>query len=288
MFKHRTKKEITLECKNCGKKFLKRPSESKNGKGQFCSQKCYHQSSNKKIKEKSCEFIEWNKLRVIKSSQTRKKLMKYVKQKHNNPWSYISLCQGCGNFFFVRERNEVKKRKYCSQICSNTDHSTLVTKICETCGEEYSVQLNRAEESKYCSPKCSYESRYTGEYRTCPICNNEFYVIKAKIKKGEGKFCSKECASKSLEKKIKIKCKNCGKEHNIPPSRIKNSKDYFCDINCYYKSLPKKIVKNCEYCGEEFLTQPSVNRIFCDNECRQKANKDKKIERICKTVENHF
>lgn len=209
--------------------------------------------------------------------------MKYIKQKHAGNFSYIAFCQSCGNFFHVRDRTDAKSRKFCNRNCVSKAQKTSITKICANCGNEYSVwpSHDRAG-SKYCSVGCASKAMKTGEYRICPICNNEFYVIKAKIKKGEGKYCSKECANKSLEKRIKIRCAYCDKENEVHPSRLKNKKDYFCNMDCYYKSLPKKLVKNCVYCGEEFLTQPSVDRIFCNDICQQKANKDKKIERICK------
>lgn len=199
--------------------------------------------------------------------------MKYIKQKHAWKFFIYCFCQSCGNFFHVRDRTDAKSRKFCNRNCVSKAQKTLLLKYVRIVVMNILFGHHMIEQDKYCSVGCASKAMKTGEYRICPICNNEFYVIKAKIKKGEGKYCSKECANKSLEKRIKIRCAYCDKENEVHPSRLKNKKDYFCNMDCYYKSLPKKLVKNCVYCGEEFLTQPSVDRIFCNDICQQKANK---------------
>lgn len=134
--------------------------------------------------------------------QNKETTMKYVKQKHKNPFSYVANCQTCGNFFFVRDRTDAKKRKYCNNFCQHGGESNKVNKLCQQCGKPFSTTLSKIKNGrgKFCSQKCLNRSKEL-EKVPCPICNTLF----TPIKQGNGKrkqYCSIKCSSIGQKKKL--------------------------------------------------------------------------------------
>ena len=66
----------------------------------------------------------------------------------------------------------------------------MVTKICETCRNEFQIPECRREKAKYCSKKCCTLQ----VEKVCNFCDKKFKVHKYREK--TAKYCSKSCAGK--------------------------------------------------------------------------------------------
>ncbi len=123
------------------------------------------------------------------------------------------------------------------------------SKICKTCGSEYS-ELNF---KKYCSRKC-YEIRPGGflsggsEIFQCLHCNKDVLKFKSEIRKNPDRvFCNNSCSTlywRSFDTTIYKKltnCKNCNTE--ICKYKSLKSKFDFCNNHCsgkYYSQFTKR------------------------------------------------
>ena len=117
-----------------------------------------------------------------------------------------------------------------------------VNKICDQCGETYSVIFSRKDIARFCSRKCCSKWQ-TGEKHPkwkgkieciCLQCGKKFKVYPSDIKQGKGKFCSKECHNEAG--RIKRICKYCGKEFSVHANVvIKKGHGIFCSNDCKSK-----------------------------------------------------
>ena len=167
-------------------------------------------------------------------------------------------CKCCGKEFKANR----KRRKYCSQECSNNAQRTGEYLECEYCGEEFYVKKSHVNEAKFCSKECKDKSRKAGEYIHCENCGEEFYVPPRQL--GERKYCSWEC-SKTGEYK---ECAFCGKKIYVQDKDL-NEKNY-CSRQCYGKDIANGKYTKCLNCGQKFYVSP--NRVeqakYCSWECR--------------------
>jgi ribosomal protein L31 len=81
------------------------------------------------------------------------------------------------------------KQKYCSRACWRQSLFKQVTKVCETCGKEFSV-YQAAAAQKY----CSWECRTRQVQLTCEYCGEPFYVKASHAHKRS--TCSRACKMK--------------------------------------------------------------------------------------------
>ena len=117
-----------VKCKNCGKEFYVTPSRYKEGRGKFCSRKCYFEYSRKMGLQKGKNNPSWKGGKVKK------------------------ICLNCGKEFYVYP-SRANKAKFCSVECSSKYHigenspnyKGKIKKICPTCGKEFEVYRYRAE-----------------------------------------------------------------------------------------------------------------------------------------------
>lgn len=101
--------------------------------------------------------------------------------------------EGCENTVTMTE-NEFKQSKhhFCSKKCHDEFKKNRVKLICDYCGEEYEVPMNRF------------------------------------LRQQENHFCCVEHHNLFMSQKIKTKCDYCGKEYELAPNRYNRSQRHFC------------------------------------------------------------
>lgn len=175
---------MIIKCDFCGKEFKTFPSQFKNHKHHFCSQKCYFEwkGGGKKV---FCEYC--NKELYKTSSAIKRTNHNFCSMKCFHKWQF----------------------KY--QTGENSPHwkGGEAQRICKTCNKVFSVPqaLVKNGRGKFCSIKCraKWQSKYNRGKKhprwkkkvkcTCKTCRKTFYVEPNIIKRGYGKFCSLSCSS---------------------------------------------------------------------------------------------
>ena len=180
---------IESVCEICGKQIFVKPYMIRNGRGRFCSQKCYG------------EFL------------------------HRQPSKKVERqCENCGRIFYVKpSQMKYRKAQYCSRKCAFQAKYTGQMKICLFCGKQFYVQNNilRKGFGKYCSQNC-YHAATNGEA-------NPHWKggITDKIKLRCAKYAWRELR-KIILKRDKYRCLRCHAEfksrqlaiHHMLPVRL--------------------------------------------------------------------
>jgi len=214
------------------------------GYGKFCSTKCYHLSTRKKIKK---------------------------------------TCSHCKKEFSVHP-STIKKGGglFCSKKCylENKVIESRVEKICQVCGKTFSILRSWVKKGcgKYCSRRCKFESQQKQSLeRICQECGQGFmvypYVSKDPIR---GKFCSNKCKYDWMGKNLSgensptwrggISFEPYGLEWTDElREKIRRRDDYQCAI-C---RLPGKIVHHIDYQKENNIATNLV--VLCGN-CHSSTN----------------
>lgn len=162
--------------------------------------------------------------------------------------------------------------------------STVLTKVCKICGEEFKVVKGKTEHKQTCSIGCSYKLRaeISSSKRTkknCLTCGNEFEVSKSSI---NSKYCSKLCMCD--RSKVERACVICGKLFKTSPSlaRVKA-----CSTECGYKARrvankKEKIKLECWQCGKAFYEHDSHanRRVYCSKVCMNSSEQLKQSRSI--------
>lgn len=60
-------------------------------------------------------------------------------------------------------------------------------------------------------------------------------------------------------------CPICGKEFRAVKD-FKERKQKYCSKECWNKRAT--IINKCKYCGKDIKTTKSINKVYCNNECR--------------------
>jgi 5-methylcytosine-specific restriction endonuclease McrA len=60
-------------------------------------------------------------------------------------------------------------------------------------------------------------------------------------------------------------CPICGEKFRAVKD-FKNRKQIYCSKKCW--NIRAKVVNKCKYCGKEIITTKSINKVYCNNECR--------------------
>jgi len=116
-----------------------------------------------------------------------------------------------------------------------------VEKICEACGDTFSVPPGRADTAKYCSKKCLHGPKPIVE---CAWCSDEFSVDSHRAEVSERHFCSHDCHAKWMSQnwsggnsplwkgRVEEECANCGATVFRRPSHP-DVERHFCSQRCY-------------------------------------------------------
>lgn len=126
------KTKIKLRCKQCDSVFFETPYRISNGKGKFCSIKCYRIDQNANIKR---------------------------------------ICKQCNSVFHVSPaRVNGGKDKFCSKRCYEKSRGGKIERICEYCESTFLVYEHRVKigEGRFCSKRCtgSYSVSISGGKRS--------------------------------------------------------------------------------------------------------------------------
>jgi len=83
----------------------------------------------------------------------------------------------------------------------------MITKICATCGKEFTVYKYRTITSKFCSYKCASGAKKNQVKRICRNCGKEFLINPSQFNyyKGAGKYCTRKCGYEGRVKECKDK-----------------------------------------------------------------------------------
>jgi endogenous inhibitor of DNA gyrase (YacG/DUF329 family) len=209
------------------------------------------------LTKKTCLFCgkelllaEWEKNRLFCSMKCKGKWQSEnavgEKSSHWQGGDILKKCENCGKEYKV-EKHRDKKARFCSPACKGTwmaENGLLpklpvmiganhpqwkggdVTKKCEECGKEFTVERARNKTGKFCSSNCRVKwlsKNNIGEKnpkwrritKTCEECGKDFIIQKKR--EGIARFCSMACHGKWLSKN------NIG-ENN--PSWTGGSKEY--------------------------------------------------------------
>jgi hypothetical protein len=143
-------------CKQCGNEFETIPSRIRNGRGKYCSRKCFH------------EFTRNKEIRV---------------------------CQKCGNEFEAHLSDIKRGRgKFCSRKCFHESREKKI-RVCQKCGNEFEAHLSdiKRGRGKFCSKSCAQTRENNANWQGgisfepyCILFNNEF---KERVREFWGRKC---------------------------------------------------------------------------------------------------
>jgi len=146
-------KKIERSCINCGKKFLRAPSEIKNYGGKYCSRKCHYEHFKTTGRFRGENHPRYNPVERI--------------------------CRYCGKPFLTKKcLADRGVAIYCNEDCREKAHRPI-NRICRYCGKEFLIYKSRLKEKdtirgrtiergSYCSRVCLNKARsefheYLGE-----------------------------------------------------------------------------------------------------------------------------
>lgn len=144
----RRKPPVYNTCEQCGERFETNRHDLARGYGRFCSRDCASESRKERI------ALE---------------------------------CEQCGKEF--ERHNYYEDQRFCSYGCSA--HSRMKFSNCEYCGEEF--WLRKGTDRTYCSKDCYDADRHGFVDRLCETCGDTFSVRKTVIRQGGGLYCSRDC-----------------------------------------------------------------------------------------------
>jgi len=127
-------------------------------------------------KTRSVSIYNLNRMKTMRCAYCTKK--SGVKPKTG----IYKTCPTCNKEFWVR-RSLIKRKRYCSKICS----SFIRSRMCKQCGKIFKP---RYDEALYCSRQCFHKSAISRIEIICQTCGKKFTVIKSRP---YTKFCSKKC-----------------------------------------------------------------------------------------------
>ncbi len=205
---------VNINCANCNKMIIIKPSAYFNRKNCFCSS--------------VCQGIYYGKIRS------------------KNKKMYKHYCKYCGKEFSVNSSREKNgKNKFCSPDCSQKSRIDKIKVKCSYCGKDKLVTPSVYKENKnhFCNAECtiSFRSEQAREIRKCEICNKKYETFKNSTQR----FCSLDCQiewQKLYPRTGKnhpnfnsemIICDWCGKKYYEPQCVINSDRNnFFCSIKC--------------------------------------------------------
>ena len=147
--------------------------------------------------------------------------------------------------------------------------------ICPHCGDEQTEE----------KPKTYCLNCRKGRYQEWHQCECDKWFHPDRLSK---KYCSQECHYKYMPKggkkgkhyphlqraRIAV-CPVCGKEFRAIYDH-KNRQAIYCSKECWSKRATEN--RECPICGKKFQTSIKRNKIYCSNECRNLAYRERKGE----------
>lgn len=312
------KKLFIYSCSICGKK-----SESKAPNAKFCSIECKRKHHAKKrvyrepVKIKKYCHICGNQINDTSDKFCSDECRKEHNREYQRQWrkaqdNKFHTCVECGDKFTGR------KKKYCSEECrkdairrQNRERyrekypalNEQINKVCEWCGQAYTVPARNASQARFCSDECRHRSK--GHK---PM---EEYLKELEQQRQERLELSRRNMVKNWpiqeweyiggytkgNSNIKMKCLHCGRIETVKIDDVMGRKTYDCTVECIeevkhkqeqeqllekkrkkkeqWEALP---VKKCLICNTEFKSwQPT--QMTCSKKCSNKYNKQRKRER---------
>ena len=228
----------------------------------------------------------------------------------------IKDCPICGERFEIGKNGALTK--YCSQNCAdkarrirnrerwrrdNPGWDDGINKVCEWCGQAFTVPARNAHIARFCSDECRDRSKGHKPW--------EEHLEELEQQRQERLELLRQNMIKNWtiqdweyigghtkgNSNIKMKCLHCGRITTVKIDDIRDRKTYDCTLECIeevefkqeqerllkkkqrkkeeWEALP---VKKCVICDREYKTwQPS--QVTCSKKCSNQYNKQRKRER---------
>jgi len=180
--------KISLTCEECGKGFEVAKCEVENRK--FCSRACKGSWMSKNLIGEAHPLYG----KPLKE-ETRKKLSESHKGKHP---SQETLKKRSGSlkkaWEGAEERKNALREKFTGEKNPFWEGKGVVTKTCEVCGKQYTVEKYREDIARVCSQKCGHKLKEVEPIKIiCKYCGKEFKRKPGNVKFFNPKYCSQEC-----------------------------------------------------------------------------------------------
>jgi Zn-finger nucleic acid-binding protein len=281
---------ILINCQECGKEFeIPRCGVDKR---KFCS-RTYHGKWMSKHNVGENNPL-WNGGEITKKCEECEKEFTVEKYRKDTARFCSPRCKG----LWLAKSGLIAK----APIIKGENHPQWkggeVTKKCQECGKEFSVERSREKTGKFCSIKCHgvwMSKNLIGEdhpnwhriTKTCEECGKDFIVQKKRDNKA--KFCSQTCRWQWMSKNLigekvhnwkggslKKLCEECGKEFIVERAREKSAK--YCSPKCRAVWMSKTFIgennwnltggskEYCEKWSQEFRRRI---RAFFDHICAE-------------------
>lgn len=208
----------TVTCKQCGNSFDKPRNWIERTGSDYCSTDCYHADT------RNGRLVE---------------------------------CPTCGKKTYKSNGQINQGRRFCSRSCYESSRKAkMVTKVCYTCGKEFTVKASIAHRYTVCNWECRCTS--LGTY-TCERCGEEFASSESRWKP---KYCSETC----YRPPHYINCRNCGDKFRVQPA---DEDRQFCSFSCYRRfngeTLPERSVRRTlDAMGIEYIPEAQMGRYSVD------------------------
>jgi len=182
---------ITVYCQKCSKEFETVPARIKNGRGKFCSRKCY-ELSKRRVEIRTCPICG-NSYEATPG--TRKLRCSRECFNRSRRTLVVSECANCGKGF---EHHKARNARFCPVDCRHAwqrkvAYANQDVRTCPVCEKEF--RRKPSDRAKHCSLKCAAKSRRRKIATMCAMCSKTIMVPPAKFKKRESGrfFCGREC-----------------------------------------------------------------------------------------------
>lgn len=130
------------------------------------------------------------------------------------------------------------------------EYTKTYKKVCEFCGNPFTVVGSSQRNKKYCSKECENNSRKTLERDNNGLLRNTFVCkgcgrtfdnpSKYRIIRYYCDDCLHTHRSISQIKRVEVKCGYCGKPMKIIPSRYKDNEVNYCSVSCMAKDYTRR------------------------------------------------
>lgn len=182
------------------------------------------------------------------------------------------ICQQCGKQFNSSRKSPI----CCSKECATQRLRNRVTKKCEACGKDMSVNPGLLHRKRYCSKECKHAGQKRKVEWKCSRCGKIKHLKPSEAQ--EKQYCSVKCAN-NKDSKITLECPVCKKVFYRFPCRLKDGKKHYCSKECHHEDMKNKGIWRtlvCASCGEEYQT--TVHQIekrdskYCSLECKHNGS----------------
>jgi len=183
---------MQANCQQCGAEFTTVPARVKDGRGKFCSRKCY-ELSKRRVEVRTCPTCG----RTYETHPSDKKIRCSKECFYQSRKTLItSQCEICGKDFEYHEARA--NARFCSIECHHewkrkeADENKDI-RTCPVCGKEF--RRKPSDRAIHCSSKCAHKSRRTKVETNCSTCSKAIMVTASTFEKRESGrfFCGREC-----------------------------------------------------------------------------------------------